>query len=92
MSDDGKHDLAPATPAPDTAERDYADAPARAEPAQIFPMLIELNGGYVGVVWVRASRSELATGTVFRAQNRRWVITGLSPSGVTFRCREIRDR
>ncbi len=77
-------------------ESDGAPPPRRAfqpdpEPARLVPLLVELEADYVGVVWVRASRSELVTGTIFNAHGRRWRITGLSPSGVTYRCREVKD-
>ena len=40
-------------------------------------------------MWVLASRSELTPGAVFPARGSRWVVTGRSPSGATFTCREV---
>ena len=57
--------------------------------ARLTPVLVEQAADYLGVVWVWATRSELAVGSVFTARGRRYVITGLSPSGVTHQCREF---
>jgi hypothetical protein len=59
------------------------------EPRNLVPLLVEQAGPEYGLVWVLAARSELTSGAVFSARGSRWVVTGLSPSGVTFTCREL---
>lgn len=62
---------------------------AAPEPRNLVPLLVEQAGPDYGLVWVLASRSELVRGAVFPAHGSRWLVTGRSPSGVTFLCREI---
>jgi hypothetical protein len=58
--------------------------------AQMIPLLVDTPGGdRTGVVWLCANRADVVPGTEFTAKGRRWVVTGLSPSGVTFMCREV---
>jgi hypothetical protein len=73
------HDAVPISPGPAGG--------GAAIPASLIPIIVEDPDDYVGVVWLSASRSELTPGTHFVARGRQWVITGLSPSGVTFACR-----
>jgi hypothetical protein len=61
------------------------------EPRNLVPLLVESSERDYGLVWVLASRSELAPGAVFPARGSRWVVTGRSPSGATFTCREVVD-
>jgi hypothetical protein len=61
------------------------------EPRNLVPLLVESAERDYGLVWVLASRSELAPGAVFPARGSRWVVTGRSPSGATFTCREVVD-
>ena len=62
---------------------------AALEPRNLVPLLVEQAGPEYGLVWVSASRSELVPGAVFPARGSLWVVTGPSPSGVTFLCREV---
>jgi hypothetical protein len=87
--DDRAHDGA--SPLSDSQPHTRGAVSGADEPTRLVPLLVELASDYVGVVWVRASRSELVTGTVFTAHGRRWKVTGLSASGVTYRCREVKD-
>ena len=59
------------------------------EPRNLVPLLVEQAGPEYGLVWVLAARSELVPGAVFPARGSRWIVTGPSPSGVTFLCREV---
>ena len=63
------------------------DSPAA---AQMIPLLVDTPGDRTGIVWLCATRADVVPGTEFTAKGRRWVVTGLSPSGVTFMCREVR--
>jgi hypothetical protein len=74
--------LAGSSQAPDSG-------PPGAQPPVLTPFIVEPDSGGPSVVWLRAVASELVTGAVFEAQGRHWVITGVSPSGVTYRCREV---
>jgi hypothetical protein len=60
-------------------------------PTSMIPLIVDHPGDDVSVLWVRGLWSELHPGTVFLARGRRWVITGLSPSGVTMVCREVAE-
>jgi hypothetical protein len=62
------------------------------EPRNLVPLLVEQAGPEYGLVWVLAARSELSPGAVFPARGSRWVVTGLSPSGVTHTCRELGEK
>lgn len=75
------------TPAPPTDKPTVPDG--RSVPASLTPIIVEDADDDVGVVWLSASRSELRPGAQFVARGRRWVITGRSPSGVTYACREV---
>jgi hypothetical protein len=71
--------------------RQPGDVPGKPKPKDLVPVLVEQPGDGFGVVWLDTPRSEIACGTVFTANARRWVITGQNPSGVTFTCREVTD-
>ena len=62
---------------------------AAPEPRNLVPLLVEQAGPEYGLVWVLAARSELVPGAVFPARGSRWIVTGRSPSGATFLCREV---
>ena len=88
-------DEAAGDPASAATGRDPAGARggerATSEPRNLVPLLVESAERDYGLVWVLASRSELAPGAVFPARGSRWVVTGRSPSGATFTCREVVD-
>ncbi len=89
-SDDHANQESVAAAAAPAAEH-RGDQPFGGGPASLIPVIVERPRDSVGVVWVRASRPALVPGCVFTARGRRWMITGLSPSGVTFACREAFD-
>ena len=78
-------------PDPTPTMKQPGDVPGNQRLKDLVPVLVEQPGDGSGLVWLDAPRSEIAPGTVFTANERRWVITGRNPSGVTFTCREVTD-
>jgi len=71
-----------------TAEPGNGDNP---EARSLVPVLVEEAGAEFGLVWVTASRSEMVAGALFVARGRHYLVTGRSPSGATYVCRDVTD-
>jgi hypothetical protein len=82
-------DLASQDTCSDAVTADCSATEGSAGAARFVPVLVEKSGRIFGVIWVHASASELVPGAEFTVNGRRWVIIGISPSGVTFTGREV---